>query len=146
MISLPFDDIKLIKLLDGTSVPRYVIKKMKAAIQKVQDDKANNMLPVLALDELAMWAAEPRREVTTGYQMYLEHFGLWPLDPQEQAVLRNALIGEGSEVRWVSPVYTEGPTFRANIVGLPSPIKRVLPPSMLATMHRRPTRRKKRRR
>lgn len=140
------DPNKIMKLIDGDSVPRHVIKTVRDAVRRVQADNVHNMLPVLALDELAQHAAEPRHELSSGYGMYLHDYALWPLTPDKRAVLRNALVGEGSSVTWRNPLYTEGPTFRASIIGIKSRPAPVVSEALAKVMHRRPTRRKKTRR
>lgn len=140
------DPNKMVKLLDGDSVSRHVVKTVRDAVRRIQADNVHNMLPVLALDELSQHAAEPRHELSSGYGMYLRDYDLWPLTLDKRAVLRNALVGEGSSVTWRNPLYTEGPTFRAGIVGIESQPVPVISEALAKVMHRRPTRRKKTRR
>lgn len=111
-----------IKLRSGAFVPRFVIKSVRDSVRLVQGDQGNNMLAVLALDDLASYVNLEHWEVVPGYQMYLKGFALWPLSPDQFEVLRNGLDVSGNIPRWVNPILTEGPTFKAEIVGLPRPV------------------------
>lgn len=136
-----------IKLRSGKSVPRHVISSVRQSVRKVQGDQGNNMLAVLALDDLGSYVHLEHWEVVPGYQMYLERFALWPLSPDQFEVLRNGLDVSGNIPRWVNPIFTEGPTFKAEIVGLPRPAS-LLPYQQQAIrqMLRPGTRRAKKRR
>ena len=136
-----------IKLRSGKFVPRFVIKSVRDSYRLVQADQGHNMLAVLALGELANYVHLKYWEVAQGYQTYLKGFGLWPLSPDQYEVLRNGLDDRGLFPRWINPIFTEGPTFRAEIGGLPRPALLLPhPQETIRQMHRPGPRRTKKRR